>query len=418
MTNLAIGISDFKQVREGQYYYVDKSLFIKEIIDDSLVILLTRPRRFGKTINLSLLRYFFEKTDQDTSYLFKDLNIWQAGERYTSRQGQYPVISLTFKSIKETNWAKTYEGLRNILAIEFERHNYILESNLFSNREIDLFTRIANGKASEVEYKTSLRTLSSYLQRYHQQRVVILIDEYDTPINTAYLYNFYEDTTLFIRGLFEGAYKDNNSLEKGVITGIFRVAKEGIFSGLNNLSEYSVLNFPFADKFGFTEAEVKQLLADYNLSDKLEGVRTWYDGYQFGRESGIYNPWSIIKYAKDHEEGFKTHWVNTSDNALITELIVGEALENRQRLLELIDGQGFCTRVSESVIFRAYATIRRRYGRCYSTQAILARSIAAAMRATNILSTIYLFPIGKCSCFSRTLFGGGSGKSSLTSNCA
>ncbi|NJO02420.1 MAG: AAA family ATPase [Bacteroidia bacterium] len=271
MKNLPIGISDFREVRTENYYYVDKSLLIKEVIDDSKIILLTRPRRFGKSINLSLLHYFFEKADQDTSYLFKDLKIWQAGEAYTSRQGQYPVISLTFKDIKKDNWEDTLALLKNIISQEYQRHSYLKDAGVLSPHELVRFNQIITGEASTVYFEISLRDLSEYLARYYKKRTVILIDEYDTPINAAYLHDFYQPTVQFIRGLLSGAYKDNSFLEQGVITGIFRVAKEGIFSGLNNLAEYSVLNQPFADKFGFTEAEVKQLLADYHYPTNLKG---------------------------------------------------------------------------------------------------------------------------------------------------
>ncbi|NJO03247.1 MAG: AAA family ATPase [Bacteroidia bacterium] len=351
MEKLPIGISDFKQVKEEGYYYVDKSLFIKEVLDNVKIILLTRPRRFGKTINLSLLRYFFEKANTDTSYLFKDLKIWKEGGPYTRHQGQYPVIFLTFKGVKEDNWEKTYEWFRNIIAEEFKDHSYLLKNNFLTGDEKTLFKKIINRNASELEYKNSLRTLSAFLYRYHQQRVVILIDEYDTPVNASYLNGFYEQTTPFMRSLFEGAYKDNEYLEKGVITGILRVAKEGFFSGLNNLKAYSVLSHPFADKFGFTEAEVIQMLEDYGVKEALPTIQAWYNGYVVGNQAVIYNPWSILNYVDTREDGLRPHWVNTSDNALIQELIVDDEFKNRKRLLELIDGQGFVMRPSETMIF-------------------------------------------------------------------
>jgi hypothetical protein len=348
MKKLSIGISDFKEVIASKHYYVDKSLFIQKVIDDSKIILLTFPRRFGKTLNMSMLRYFYEKTAEDTSYLFQNLQIWQTGEEYTQQQGQFPVIFLTFKNVKEENWEQTIDKFKTLISLEYEKH-YYLQEHLTAQQKI-YFAKIADKTAEVADYELSIQELSRFLADYHQTKTVILFDEYDTPLNNAHVKGFYDKAITFIRNLFEGAFKDNSYLEKGVITGIVRIAKEGLFSGLNNISEYSVLSSKFDDKFGFLEEDVKQLLAHYELSDRYEEVKRWYNGYTFGKQEGIYNPWSVLRYVSEHEDGAKPFWVNTSDNALVKKYVFSNEII-RDSMETLIRGGKVRYRLYEQLAF-------------------------------------------------------------------
>ncbi|MCK4258651.1 MAG: AAA family ATPase [Halanaerobiales bacterium] len=267
---LPIGISDFKEIIDNDCYYVDKSLFIKEIIDsDAKVLLLPRPRRFGKTLNISMLRYYFEKTDEDRNYLFKDLAISKSKE-YQKYQGKFPLIYLTFKDVRQENWEKAYMMFKKIIAEEYKRHNYLLANDALESLEKDLYTKIMIMKADTIFNEDALKDLSRYLERYHKEKVIILIDEYDTPIQSGYINGYYNDVVDFMRNFLSGALKDNISLKKGILTGILRVAKESIFSGLNNLSVYSLLSEKFNKYFGILEEEVGKFLQEYDLEDHLK----------------------------------------------------------------------------------------------------------------------------------------------------
>jgi len=288
MQKLPVGLSDFKEVIEGNYYYVDKTLLIKELIDQGdKVLLLPRPRRFGKTLNLSTLRYFFEKpalptalgrpgTADDNSHLFRHLQIWQAGEEYTGQQGKYPVIFLTFKDIKESNWKSALQKIKRLLQAEFLRHQYLRAGNGLGAEEREYFQGIVKLAADQSDYEDALKQLSYYLSRHHNQKVFLLIDEYDTPIQAGYVNGYYAEVVGFMRNLLSGGLKDNVNLEKGVLTGIMRIAKESIFSGLNNPGVFTLLSRSFADKFGLTESEVKQMLQDYRVANHYQDVNKWY----------------------------------------------------------------------------------------------------------------------------------------------
>ena len=352
MQKLPVGVSDFKKVIESRYYYVDKSLLLKELIDlGSEALLLPRPRRFGKTLNLSMLRYFFEKTEADTSYLFRHLKIWQAGEEYTGKQGKYPVIFLTFKDVKTAQWNECLGEIKDIIGEEYKRHDYLLDGNLLKGNEKDRYAHIVRLEAETGEYARSLKRLSEYLNRYHQQRVVLLIDEYDTPIQAGYINGYYTKIVSFMRNFLSGGLKDNSNLEKGVLTGIMRVSKESIFSGLNNLDVYTLLSHDFADKFGLTDDEVKRLLEDVGLPERYEDVRNWYNGYQFGSHV-IYNPWSIINYASKPRDGFKPYWLHTADNAIVEKLLTNAGRELKEELESLIRGDSIEKPVEENVVFK------------------------------------------------------------------
>ncbi|MGH7453893.1 MAG: AAA family ATPase, partial [bacterium] len=328
------------------------SLLIKELMDQGAVaMLIPRPRRFGKTLNLSMLRCFFEKTESGTSYLFRHLKIWQAGEEYTSQQGKYPVIALTFKDIKETSWESGLEKMQQIIQEEYLRHGYLTASDKLSPPEKNYFEKISNLEASQAQYESALKNLSLYLARHHQQQAILLIDEYDTPIQAGYVNGYYAEVVGFMRNFLSGGLKDNPHLEKGVLTGIMRVAKESIFSGLNNLGVFTLLRSEFSTAFGLTEAEVEQALGDFQLADQYENIRNWYNGYTFGDQT-IYNPWSIINYLDSGDKKFRPYWLHTSDNAIIEQLLTRGGIELKTELESLISGESIEKPVQENIVFR------------------------------------------------------------------
>lgn len=335
---IPIGIDDFKMLIDRGGYYIDKSLFIKEILDDiSPVKLITRPRRFGKTLNLSMLKYFFENAKDDHGVLFQNLQIQKAGAAYLAEQGRYPVVNLTFKDIKCHNFEDCLELLKIKIADEFKRHDYILLSDRIRESDKRQFTAVIEEKTSPVRLRTSLEFLTKILKEYYDRDVVVLIDEYDTPINQGYLAGYYEEIIDFMRNFLGGGLKGNNVLKAAVITGIYRVAKESIFSGFNNLEVSSVTGNQFADKFGFTENEVVVMLSDYDLEANMDEVKNWYNGYLFGDNTVIYNPWSIVNYVKNRK--FEPYWVNTSSNDIIRQILLKTNGEVKQKLQLLLEGK-------------------------------------------------------------------------------
>lgn len=306
---LPIGISDYVRA-ESEYYYVDKTLLIKEILDKkALVTLFTRPRRFGKTLNMDMLRVFFEKSEVDTSVYFKNRNIAKAGRRYMDHQGKYPVIFLSFKDVKFDSWQETLDKIAELLQIEFGRHRDLLSSDFLADYEKDYYSKILNKTASKVELSSSLENLSRMMFNHYKVAPIIIIDEYDTPIQEGYSKDFYDEIVDFMRNFFSGAFKDNKYLTYGFLTGIVRIAQESIFSGLNNISVNTILDDDYSDCFGFTINDVKKILSSYSLSNKIDEAKEWYDGYCFGNTE-IYNPWSIINYvAKDGLP--QAYWVST-----------------------------------------------------------------------------------------------------------
>ena len=347
---LPIGISDFKKLIEGGYAYVDKTLLIQEIVEKGTdVSLIPRLRRFGKTLNLSMLRYFFEKEEQDTSHLFKGLNIWK-NEKCRALQGQFPVIFISLKDVKHFSWEESFEALRMIVAEEFERHNYLVKEDFLAAKEKELYHKILFEKDGKTLVEQSLSLLTKWLHRYHKKRVILLIDEYDTPAHSAYVGGYYETLISFLRNWLSGGLKDNSSLERGVLTGILRIAKESIFSGLNNISTFTILSEDFQDKFGLLESEVKQLLDDYGLGSHLDEMRKWYDGYRIGSCEGIYNPWSVLNcIAKNC--AFAPYWVNTSDNALMKQLITQGTEDLKADIEELLRGGIVEKTIEEGIVF-------------------------------------------------------------------
>ena len=360
-----IGLSDFRKLRTSWYCYVDKSLLIQSVLDSSAeVLLLPRPRRFGKTLNLSMLRAFFERdapgntpenlpgNASNNADLFRGLAIERAGEAYATHQGRYPVVFLTLKDVKTLNWDDCLGHLRQVIATECYRHEWLLDGNILNAEEQELFLAIKGRRAPQYELEASLFHLLAWLERAHGEQVVLLIDEYDTPIHAGYHAGFYEEITSFMRNWLSGALKDHASLKKGVLTGILRVARESIFSGLNNLAVAGILKAgPFADKFGFTEPEVEWLLADFGLSETLPDVREWYNGYRFG-ETVIYNPWSILNFIDDRPAPPAPHWVNTSSNDLVRDLLESGGAEIREDLEALLAGGSVECAVTEDLPLR------------------------------------------------------------------
>ncbi|WP_411680234.1 AAA family ATPase [Clostridium thailandense] len=348
MKKIPIGVTDFKEILNGNYYLVDKSLLIKEIIDDgSKVILLPRPRRFGKTMNMSMLKYFFEKTDEDNSFLFKDLNIYKY-KNIMERQGKYPVIYLTFKDEKYLQWNDCKSGMKFIIGSEFKRHSYLLESNVMDDEEKSIYKDIMNLKAEDIYYHKSLLSLSMYLWKYYNEKTIIFIDEYDVPIQSGYANGYYEEVISFIRNFLSGGLKDNIYLEKGILTGILRVAKESIFSGLNNLSVYSILKNKYSSYFGFSESEIEEIFKYYKVEFKLDKVKSWYNGYVFG-DNIIYNPWSILNYVNNWDEGLQPYWINTSSNDLVKKLITKGGQQIKNELEDLIQNKSISKEINENI---------------------------------------------------------------------
>jgi hypothetical protein len=295
---LPIGVENFKTIIEKDYYYVDKTLLIKELIDNRAPVnLFTRPRRFGKTLNISMLKYFFENGEADNSNLFNKLKIMSQGDKYTSEMGQYPVINLSLKSAKQPTFELAYECLLNEITEEFRRHDYVLNSDKLSY-EKEAYLKVAYKKEQMSGIVTSLKFLSKCLSIYHNKKVIILIDEYDVPLENAFFRGFYNEMIDFIRSIFESALKTNEHLEFAVLTGCLRISRESIFTGLNNLNIISILNNHYDEYFGFKDSEVIEILKYYNLEHKAETLKNWYNGYLFGK-TNVYNPWSTIKYIYD-----------------------------------------------------------------------------------------------------------------------
>lgn len=328
---LSIGVEDYKKIIDRPFYYVDKTLMIKEILDKGGAInLFTRPRRFGKTLALSMIKTFFEvNTDEngtviDNSHYFDGMKIMQTGEEYVGKMGRYPVISMSLKSAKQPDFDMAYECLIAEISREYDRHAYVLKGDALRENQKEQYNRIMDKMASRAEYATSLKFLSECLKKYHGRNVIILLDEYDVPLESAYFRGFYEKMIDFIRSLFESALKTNDNLEFAVITGCLRISRESIFTGLNNLKIVSILNESFAEAFGFTQKEVEEMLDFYGIREKKEEMKRWYDGYQFGKTE-VYNPWSVINYVNDMvlEDTIypKPYWSNTSSNSIIRELV-------------------------------------------------------------------------------------------------
>jgi hypothetical protein len=348
---IAIGHHDFERIIEEDIYYVDKSFFIQKIIENKNgVFLFPRPRRFGKTLNMMLLRRYFEISESSKGHLFEGLKI-QKWEQFNTHLGKYPVIWLSFKDLKQQNWKDCYESTLLQLQQEYQRHSYLENSPNLSKENKIYFNKIQSLSAHLSDYQLSIVKLCELLYLHHGVKPMLLIDEYDTPINNSYIYHFYEECIGFMRLLYSNCLKDNNFVERAVLTGIYRVAKESIFSGLNNLKVSTLIDDEFADCFGFTPEEVHQLLVDTNVLDRENDVTRWYNGYLFGKEQVIYNPWSILSFLENTQHELKPYWVNTSSNDIIKKLIIEGDAEVKQEIEVLLGGGSLRKTISEDVVF-------------------------------------------------------------------
>lgn len=357
---IPIGIDNFKEIITGGYYYVDKTLLIKELLDlTGKVNLFTRPRRFGKTLNLSMLQAFFENTgdeeeNQKRRELFKHLQIMNAGDAYTSHMGQYPVIFLTLKSAKQRTFQSALFKIKECISQEYRRHAFVCDGVKLSDSEKQLFQKLADGKGTMDEYSGSLQFLSQCLYKETGEKVIILLDEYDVPLENAYFRGFYDEMIDFIRSLFESGLKTNDALKFSVITGCLRISKESIFTGLNHLKIISVLDRQYSEHFGFTEQEVKEMTEYYGHAGRYDDLKQWYDGYVFGNTC-IYNPWSVINFMFDlnaDEQAFpRPYWVNTSSNQIIHDMISRADTMTRNQIEELLNGKTMDIPVHEEITY-------------------------------------------------------------------
>ena len=355
MKSLPIGVDDFKKLIDKNYYYVDKTLLKKELLDKKAeATLFTRPRRFGKTLNMSMLQYFFEKTEEDNSYLFKGLKIMNESKEYLDYMGKYSVINLSLKSTKQPTFEMAYKKIREAIADEFKRYSEVLNGDVLFEDEKEEFKNIMLQKADLSTYNTSLKFLSKCLKRYYKENVIILIDEYDVPLENAFFEGFYDEMVVFLRSLFESALKTNPSLEFAVITGCLRISKESIFTGLNNLKINSVLDDRYAEYFGFTDKEVIKICNDYNMSQKYNEIKNWYNGYIFG-ETNVYNPWSVLQYIDDLKTNINkypsSYWANTSSNSIVKTLIEKADDHTKEEIESLIEGNSIEKPIHEDITY-------------------------------------------------------------------
>jgi len=344
---IPLGLSDFKTIITENNYFVDKSLFIRDVEQSPQVLLFPRPRRFGKTLNLSMLKYFYDKTTEDNSVLFQGLKIAEDTE-IMQKQGKHPVIYITFKDVKSMTWEGCYDKIARVLYSMMKSFSKVLASEVMSEIDILCCENILSNKAKAVDYEESLKVLSHALYHAYQAKPIILIDEYDTPIHVAYENNYYQEVIYFMRGFLGSALKDNEYLEKAVLTGILRVSKESMFSGLNNIRVCSICESIGADKYGFTESEVAEMLHHYDDIYNLAEIKHWYDGYNFS-EVEIYNPWSIL-YSIDTKR-LSAHWINTSGNDLIKELCLNAEPNVKQEIEILGQGGYIQKRISDNIVF-------------------------------------------------------------------
>lgn len=362
MKLLPTGIENFKTMIDKSAYYVDKTNFIEDVLSEQ-VVSYTRPRRFGKTLNMSMLYYFFSIKEKENAYLFDGLNI-SKNKDALKVQNKYPTIFISLKEMKSLTFDAQISSFSNVIYELLEKNLEILSSDQLSDTTKDILNILHNRSSSVEDLKISLRVITNALYTYYQQKVIVLIDEYDVPLQAAYQNNYYEEMVEFLRSVFSSALKTNDALEKGVMTGCLRISKESIFTGLNNFTAYSVLNNISSESFGFTELEVKQLLKAYNLSEKMDEVKEWYDGYQFGNKE-IYNPWSTLMYVKNitQDVSFKpiSFWANTSGNDLIVKYIQNGDKKLRKEFDVLMSGQSLIKYIKPELTYREMDNINNIY---------------------------------------------------------
>ena len=334
MYGIGIGQSDFRALRIRKNYYIDKTMYIKDVIDnEASVLLVTRPRRFGKTLNMSMLKYYFDCTKKDSKELFDGLKIMEQEEKYTSKLGYYPCIYLTLKDVNEDTYEKMILNMKTAMLNTYKEHMYLLDSDKIYPFEKEKINDILYFREDEVTLKNSIKDLSEYLSRYYDKPVMLFLDEYDVPLQSAYVNKYYEQGITFFKTFYGTTFKDNPYLEKTVLTGVSRVAKESIFSGANNFKVYTVLDDEFSDDFGITEKEMDKVIEDFEVQDEKEEIKKWYDGYTIGNTKGIYNPWSILNYLTDRK--LMPYWVNTSSNDLI-KIILKNSVTVKEKIEQLL----------------------------------------------------------------------------------
>ncbi len=349
MRTIAIGEQDFEELIQKNYFYIDKTMFIKKWWENGdSVTLINRPRRFGKTLNMSMLEKFFSVDYAGRGDLFEGLDIWK-NEEYRQLQGTYPVISLSFARVKENNLNNTYEKIREIIRGAFEQKGFLIDSDVLSEQNKEYFNRILADDASEVDVTSALYHLSDFLYRYYGRKVIILLDEYDTPMQEAYVGGYWDELVAFTRSLFNSAFKTNPYLARGIMTGITRVSKESIFSDLNHLEVVTTTSDKYATAFGFTEEEVFTALDEYGMSERKAEVKRWYDGFVFGGHSDIYNPWSIINFLEKKKIG--AYWANTSSNSLVGKLLREGNRDIKEKFEVLLNGEVLATQIDEQIVY-------------------------------------------------------------------
>ena len=345
---VGIGIQDFEKLITKDAFYVDKTLFVKEWWEsEDDVTLITRPRRFGKTLTMDMAEKFFSVKYADREDLFEGLAIWQE-EKYRSLQGTYPVIFLSFASVKETGFLNARKKICQIITNLYNKFDFVLETDLLNENEKDMYRKVSADMEDYIA-SDSIKNLSDYLMRYYGKKVIILLDEYDTPMQEAYLNGYWDESVSFIKNLFNASFKDNPYFGRAIMTGITRISKESVFSDLNNLEVVTATSGKYQDKFGFTQQEVSDALKEYGLSEKENDVRDWYDGFIFGKQTDIYNPWSIINYLD--KRAFSTYWANTSSNSLAGKLIREGNQDVKMIMEDLLEGKSLCAEIDEQIIF-------------------------------------------------------------------
>ena len=365
---LEIGISNFKKIVANNNYFVDKTMLIYDWMSESAYVsLMPRPKRFGKTLNLSMIEHFFDIQKPDSAKLFQEFQISEKKEFCKEHQNKYPVINISLKGIKETTWEKCLDKFKGLIAELYQEHKFLSQSDKLEKEDKVIFEKIITKTANEVEFKEGLKKLSNYLQKYFDKEVIILVDEYDAPIINAFHNTdspiksqskenktYYENIISFMQGFLGDAYKGNNSLRKGLLTGVMRVGRESIFSEWNNFRVYSITSPYFDDKFGFTEQETVEFLNYFNLKDRKNDIKKWYNGYKFGNTQHIYNPWSIVNYISGEKEGFKPYWVNSGDYSLIKSRIIEIGVKNN--IQDLIEGKTIDKELKENFVFQDFET--------------------------------------------------------------
>ncbi|MEZ4883359.1 MAG: AAA family ATPase [Chitinophagales bacterium] len=354
------GHSNFKYIVENGGYFVDKTLLIKDFYYDAdHVLLMPRPRRFGKTLNLSMIEHFFDIQEKENNNLFSEFLIDKETDFCKQHQNQYPVINISLKKARGENWERCYAHIEDLITNLYRHHDYLLESNQLKSYEKKEVEKFILKKFNQTECESSLKKLSKYLHIHFGKKSIILVDEYDTPVIGGYKNGYYKSIIGFLKVFMGDTFKENDYLQKGLITGIMRIARESIFSEMNNVGVYTILDPFYTGKFGFTESETQEILSYFNLKDKLEEVKQWYDGYKFGTTTHVYNPWSIVNYIDRNKQGFKAYWINTGTDALIKERITEPDLNNTYNTLEkLIAGESVEKRLDENFVFPDFKTDR------------------------------------------------------------